>query len=465
MKKIFVLLTIVSAAFACSDKTARQSVSLKFNDDGSFKIVQFTDMHLCWDRKDCFENTMAQMAAMLDAETPNLAVFTGDIVTGSKSDSTWSNLFKPLFERNIPFIVTYGNHDREQDNPTMDIADIIMSFPNNLNTAFSGTLDDCALEIFSHDGSKVAALVYAMDSNDYSTTHTMDDYGWFTPEQVQWYRSTSQRYTKANAGVPVPALAFFHIALLEHNQAYNHHHTAGIRGENECPGEMNSGMFANMMECGDVMGIFVGHDHDNDYTALKDDIMLGFGRFSGSYLPVGKTTYINWPSGARIFELEEGRHSFKTWKRLYDADGIFDFEEFHKAQDYTIHKACKCPGKTAGLNMSVNGNDSETVASPDIWEGEGRKKFVFDGYLDVPESGLWTLFADGRGKICWSVDDVKIVGPDNGLSWWSTVNLEKGLHPVHIEYLSEDSQRLLLRWHDIYDARFLPIPESNWFVE
>lgn len=40
-------------------------------------------------------------------------------------------------------------------------------------------------------------------------------------------------------------------------------------------------MFANMLECGDVMGVFAGHDHVNDYIATLYNIALGYGRASG----------------------------------------------------------------------------------------------------------------------------------------------------------------------------------------
>jgi len=90
------------------------------------------------------------------------------------------------------------------------IADIVMSFPTNLNTADSGTLDDRAIEIWSHDGSKVSSLIYSFDSNDYSTSSDIDGYGWFSPSRVINYVETSRKYTAANAGVPLPALAFFH---------------------------------------------------------------------------------------------------------------------------------------------------------------------------------------------------------------------------------------------------------------
>ena len=60
-------------------------------------------------------------------------------------------------------------------------------------------------------------------------------------------------------------------------------------------------MFAAMKEAGDVMGMFVGHDHDNDYAVMWKDILLAYGRFTG-----GNTEYNHLPNGARIIVLDEG---------------------------------------------------------------------------------------------------------------------------------------------------------------
>ena len=51
------------------------------------------------------------------------------------------------------------------------------------------------------------------------------------------------------------------------------------------PGALNPGMFAAMAECGDVMGTFVGHDHDIDYVVAEKGIALGYGRFRATIRP------------------------------------------------------------------------------------------------------------------------------------------------------------------------------------
>ncbi len=69
-------------------------------------------------------------------------------------------------------------------------------------------------------------------------------------------------------------------------------------------------MFAAMKECGDVMGVFCGHDHDDDYSLMYYHVLLAHGRFSG-----GNTVYNHLRNGARVIVLKEGQRSLDTWIR------------------------------------------------------------------------------------------------------------------------------------------------------
>ena len=73
---------------------------------------------------------------------------------------------------------------------------------------------------------------------------------------------------------------------------------------------LNSGMFTAVKECGDVMGVFCGHDHDNDYSLMYYRVLLAHGRFSG-----GNTEYNHLRNGARIIVLHEGQRNFDTYIR------------------------------------------------------------------------------------------------------------------------------------------------------
>ena len=49
-------------------------------------------------------------------------------------------------------------------------------------------------------------------------------------------------------------------------------------GKKACAPALNSGLFTAIKENGDVMGVFVGHDHDDDYAVCWYDVLLAYGR-------------------------------------------------------------------------------------------------------------------------------------------------------------------------------------------
>ena len=91
----------------------------------------------------------------------------------------------------------------------------------------------------------------------------------------------------------------------------------GTRKEKACAPQLNSGMFASMKEMGDILGVFVGHDHDDDYAVFWKGILLAYGRYTG-----GDTVYNNLSNGARVIEMTEGSTNFRTWIRLKDGEVI-----------------------------------------------------------------------------------------------------------------------------------------------
>lgn len=329
-KQLFLLSALV---LACSVRA--QVAAPAFGADGRLKIAQLTDTHLDLGtpyRRAEAEKTFAQLRAVLETERPDLVIFTGDVVTGRPAREAWERLVDVLAEYKATFCVVLGNHDAEQDLSRQEIARIVTSATGSLNRLdAAGELADLALEVAGAKGT--AAVLYCLDSHDYSTVEGVDGYGWFTPAQIAWYRDRSAACTAANGGRPLPSLAFFHIALPEYVAAWRNpenSHT-GRAAEEECPGAVNAGMFAAMVEQGDIFGVFVGHDHDIDYVVAENGIALGYGRFSGD-----DTTYNNLRHGVRLLVLTEGERGFETWIRERDGRIVdhvrFDGHEITKVK-------------------------------------------------------------------------------------------------------------------------------------
>ncbi len=291
---------------------------LTFNKESTFKIVQFTDIHYKQGNPQS-DTALLLINRVLDSEKPDMVVFTGDIVTGKPAKESWDALTKLVIDRKIPFAVTLGNHDHEQDVTREEIARFVTAYPFNLNTpsvpGVPGVMNDMIPIHGNQNQLKAAALIYCFDSGAYSTIEGLKGYGWITSGQINWYKSQSLQQTVQNNFNPLPALAYFHIPLPEYRLAFNDEKNSrlGVRLEDECAPELNSGMFLAMREMRDVMGTFVGHDHVNDYIVNYHDIALAYGCFSG-----WKTTYTPQVNGARVVVLSEGKRQFDTWLRLLD---------------------------------------------------------------------------------------------------------------------------------------------------
>lgn len=293
---------------------------LSFKKDGTFKIVQFTDMHYVHGNPKS-DTTLILIPRILDEEKPDMVVFTGDIVTGKPVQEGWDNVTKFIIDRKIPFAVTLGNHDHEQGVTREEIAEIVAAYPfnvNRLSDVSRGRVMDNVIPIYSSEKPlKEAALIYCFDTGAYSTIEGVGGYDWITTRQIEWYREQSIHYTVKNNFHPIPAIAYFHIPLPEYRLAFNNEKNVryGVRKEDECAPEVNSGMFFSMKEMGDVMGTFVGHDHVNDYIVYYYGIALTYGHFSG-----WKTTYTPEINGARVVVLKEGKREFDTWIHLLNGN-------------------------------------------------------------------------------------------------------------------------------------------------
>ena len=311
---------------------------LKFNKKGEFKIVQFTDTHL--DPHNDYrlrqgDKTFARISRIVRSERPDFIVFTGDVVTGAPASKMWHRLIDSLNVLRTPFCVVLGNHDAEQDLSRQEIANIVTSSPFSLNTlSRTMELDDIKLDIGNSLGGRTAFALYCMDSHDYSTIKGVEGYGWFTEDQVEWLRRNCLAETSQNGGKSVPSIAFFHIVLPEYLQAWRDRSNShiGRAAEEECPGALNTGMYSAMVETGNIIGTFVGHDHDIDYIVSNNGIALGYGRFSGD-----DTTYNNLRPGGRVIILEEGKRAFRTF--IKEDDGrIVDHVRFDNGKILKVKK-------------------------------------------------------------------------------------------------------------------------------
>lgn len=101
---------------------------LHFSREGKFRILQVADLHYSVSHGDCRDTplspcdgsdnlTSTLLAKVLDAERPDLVVFTGDQLNGQGTSwdakSVLAKFAKVVTQRKIPWASVFGNHDDE----------------------------------------------------------------------------------------------------------------------------------------------------------------------------------------------------------------------------------------------------------------------------------------------------------------------------------------------------------------
>lgn len=296
--------------------------------NGKFRVMQIADTQ---EIPAVSPDTIKLIAAALDAEKPDLVIFTGDQIKGYSSffmgekgksnvQSTLKALIKPLEERNIPFTMTFGNHDGQAAYGNNEQFEIYKQSPMFVCSDAAADDDKGTFCLSISD----KFLIYLFDSHSKA-----DDGGYaaVNQSQIEWYRSVRDSHE-----TPLPSLAFQHIPTPEFFdvikkvkrftkgcvRAYGNHENEfyildpdnsgaeDFMGESPAAPYKNSGEVDAFLEKGEMLGLFVGHDHNNSFVADYKGIKLGYTQGAGFnvYGP-------GFKRGVRVFDIDESG-SFET---------------------------------------------------------------------------------------------------------------------------------------------------------
>ena len=321
--------------------------TIRFDSNGKLKILHVTDTHLKNNHN--FDPTIRMVERACDAENPDIVMLTGDIVLNCDNAEDTKKLINALMNvcdsRNIPVAVTFGNHDSEQGAMSREE---LMAHYNTFSCSVS--LDDgealsgCGtynIPVCSSVNDDVKFNLWVFDSGDYDEEGR---YSCVKPDQIGWYNLTSDKLRADNNGEKVNSLVFQHIivgeiydALLKSDswKSYSYKHlynkddyymfdpdrvNYGTIREYPCPGYNNYGQFDAMVEKGDVLAMFTGHDHTNAFGVNYKGIDI-VNSLSTRYIGLFHSTQC----GYRVIEIDENDTSvYKTEVvRIFD---IYDFD-------------------------------------------------------------------------------------------------------------------------------------------
>ena len=452
MKNRKFILTALFASLILLGAYAQKSVAFR---EGKLKIVQLTDIH--WDpqSKNCAQ-TAQTIEAVLALEKPDIAMLTGDVVTEKPGPEGWKAIIALLEKAQVPFTVMMGNHDAEVM-PKQEIYDLLAQSPYFIGEKGPETIHGCGnyvVPVYGADHKTTKALLYCIDSNDYPESKDYGTYDWIHFDQIAWYRQTSARFTKENGDNPLPALAFFHIALPEYDAIPNNGTMLGEKNEGSGASKINSGLFASFIEMGDVMGAFVGHDHDNDFIGTHYQIALAYGRVTGT------DAYGDLERGMRVIELKENERSFDTWVRtpskkgdiFYYPSGLTSLDEEQMSYlPATTTKAGK-PGVAYTYYEGKFKSTADVLKAKPVKEGTFRNfsikeaaaddhfGYQFHSLINIPEKGVYKfhIYSDDGARLF--IDDQEVIDNDGSHSAGEAtgkVALEKGFHEICVIYFED----------------------------
>lgn len=346
-----ILAVVMAAGFSvCSFADGSESKTVSFGSDGNLRIMHVTDTHLEDSNVDA---TVWAIGEACDAEQPDIVIITGDNVKNCDDAAQTKELINKLmgvFEvRGIPVAVTFGNHDSETGAMSREeLMEYYNTFSCSVSVDDGEALSGCGtynIPVMSSDGETVKFNLWVFDSGDY------DDEGHYAcvqADQVEWYKAKSDELAAANGGIRVDSLVFQHIivpevydALEKINRktlfAFEHMYNEGeyyrfdfqninygTLNETPCCGYENFGQFDAMVEKGDVLAMFTGHDHTNAFGVNHKgiDIMNSLStRYNGDSFSTGY--------GYRIIDVNEDYTDYYEtkvvrWYNLFDIGYAID---------------------------------------------------------------------------------------------------------------------------------------------
>lgn len=195
-----------------------------FKEDGTFKIMQLSDLHLsvrhelcrdvAWNTpsKPCIadDDTIKMIEKWLDEEKPDMIVFTGDQLNGQGTSwdeksviPKWARL---AIDRKIPWASIQGNHDSQSGVLTRGEQQALLSRLPYSHTRVGPTrlhdgngAGNFYVKLRSPKPDKIHLFtLYLLDSGEYAPVDhwhpfKFSGYDWVRPDQIEWFKDISKK--------------------------------------------------------------------------------------------------------------------------------------------------------------------------------------------------------------------------------------------------------------------------------
>ncbi len=289
---------LASCGTSVVEFTDDEPLALALSGD-SLRIMQVTDLHLTYGTDYHDRQTLALIEDMATYAEPDLIVVTGDIAMSPMGPSLFATLYRRMERLGIPWTFVFGNHETDFKDYSRYLDKI--GTPEHLlfkvgPELLEGGYGNFVIET-TVSGNPFMNL-YLMDSRT-ENDNTLSGYDYMSLAQVAWYRShATQDQTDG-----IDSLAFMHMPIVQYE---NYEDATLLDGDMLegmiCYQGVDTGFFDAMTDLGVTKGLFVGHDHNNNFSFIDQGIMLAYGQVTGY------NGYGFLERGARIIDVDASRN-------------------------------------------------------------------------------------------------------------------------------------------------------------
>jgi hypothetical protein len=237
------------------------------------KILQITDLHFFHVGRTEDEQTLQDCQRLVEERSPHLVIVTGDAWHENLRGHDRRGLdflVEKVSRWGVPWAFCWGNHDKLDDYQAGH--DLLEKAPHCLYRG-GRSHGDYRLEITANSGHPSGRPVLdllLLNSNDQA----------LGPWQARWLRRTCAHLKKQRNGL-TPALAFFHIPLLEYESLISLKTFRGAKLESFGGNQEKGDLFPVLSEAKTIRACFCGHSHVCDYVVKTSAADLVFGRSTG----------------------------------------------------------------------------------------------------------------------------------------------------------------------------------------